>query len=71
MARVPYEIVAAEADRLIIKMAASLTRDRVLHYWNLYISYIESCGWTDQEYDRETMKRIDLAWFNIKRNNWN
>jgi len=67
MHRVPYEIVVMEADRLIIKMATSTTWERADYYWDVYISYIEACGWTDQEFDQETIRRVDAAW----RKNWN
>ncbi len=69
MSRIPYEIVAAEADRLIIRMVVAPTVEQVYYYWDLYVTYIEACGWTDQEFDKETIKRIDAGWF--KRRNWN
>lgn len=68
MTRVPYEIVAIEANKIIVKMAASSSWD----YWEQYIAYIEVCGWTDWEYDLETLKRIDAAWETIRfRRIWN
>lgn len=67
MSRIPYEIVAVEANRLIIRMAIAPTWQRANYYWNLYLEYITACGWTDQEYDRETLRRIDAAWVNCKR----
>jgi len=71
MSRVPYENVAAEADRIIVKMALASTWERAIYYWDMYIEYIESCGWSNQEFDNETLQRIDVAWSNIKRQNWN
>jgi len=63
MFRISYEIVAAEADRLIIRMVIASTVEQVYYYWKLYIAYIEACGWTDQDFDKETIKRIDADWF--------
>jgi len=71
MPRVPYEIVAIEAERLIIRMALSPTIRGSIHFWRRYIEYIEACGWTDREFDRETLKRIDAAWESLRRQLWN
>lgn len=65
MARVPYEIVAIEANKIIMKMAASSSWDQAFEYWDQYIAFIESCGWTDKELDLELIKRVDGAWESI------
>lgn len=62
MARVAYEIVAVEAERLIIRMALAPSMGQSIYYWRRYIEYIEACGWTDREFDLETLKRIDRTW---------
>ncbi len=71
MLRVPYELVAIEADRLIVRMAVAPTPRQASYYWDLYIVYIEACGWTDREMDLETMRRVDAAWENLRRQIWN
>lgn len=71
MARIPYEIVAIEADRLIVRMVLSYEVGLSLYYWELYLGYITACGWTDREFDLETLRRVDAAWENIKRHLWN
>ena len=71
MARVPYEIVSVEADRIIVRMATAPTWELAIYYWKVYLEYIEICGWSDREFDNETLKRIDAAWLNIRRSNWN
>jgi hypothetical protein len=70
MARIPYDIVVIEANRIIIRMALAPAWE-TCDYWDLYVAYIEVCGWTDQEFDRETLRRIDAAWENYKRKIWN
>lgn len=62
MIRIPYEVVAIEANSLIVKMSITSSLEKIQYYWNLYVAYIESCGWTDQEYDKETLKRINQDW---------
>lgn len=71
MPRVPYEMVALEADRLIIRMVIAPTPRQASYYWELYLGYISACGWTDRELDQETLRRIDAAWDNIRRKIWN
>ena len=56
--RVPYELVATQADNLIIGMALSLDT----RWWYRYLFFLDIHGWTDQEYDQETLRRIDAAW---------
>lgn len=70
--KIPYELVSIEADKLIIRSLIS-----ELHYYKyymLYLSFLEACGWTDKEYDEETLKRIDRNWdlfFKDKVTIWN
>jgi len=64
MSRFPYEMIAVEANRLIDKMALATNYRLYKYYWELYVGYITACGWTDWEFDRETMRRIDAAWDN-------
>lgn len=73
MVKVSYDLIVLEVDKLITSMALSSDFDSSCHYWNQYIFYIDACGWTDYEYDLETMRRIDLAWdqINIKKTIWN
>ncbi len=71
MARIPYEMVAIEADRLIVRMAIAPNPGQASHFWDLYIGFITACGWTDREFDLETLRRIDAAWENLRRQIWN
>lgn len=67
--RVPFEIIVEEADRLILKMASAKNMEDRVYYWDAYLSYLELCGWSNQQLDRELLNRIDAAWdfnkFNI------
>lgn len=67
MPRVAYDIVAIEANRLLMKMITSSDGDPFF-YWDLYIDFINACGWTDQEFDQETLRRVDAGWDDIT---WN
>lgn len=71
MPRIPYEIIVVEADRLIVRMVIAPTSRQADYYWELYLGYIAACGWTDRELDREMLRRIDLAWENLRRQLWN
>jgi len=73
MVKLPYDLIVLEADKLITGMALSSDFNSSTHYWRKYILYIDACGWTDYEYDLETMLRIDAAWDQIsfKKPTWN
>jgi hypothetical protein len=62
MARVPYEIVAIEVDRIMRKMVLASEWEQAYYYWDLCRGYIEACGWTNQEFDNETIRRVDKGW---------
>lgn len=62
MARVPYEVVAIEADRIIMKMVIASSWDEATYYWDVYLGYITACGWNNKSYDEETLKRVDNSW---------
>lgn len=70
MGRVPYDVVVIEADKLWLRMVIAPTWDSY-HHWDVYTAFIEACGWTEREFDREMLRRIDLAWDNIRRQIWN
>ena len=69
MVRIPYELVALEADRIIVRMVLSPNLRMVDYYWDLYINFITACGWTDRELDKETLRRIDANWYERLRYN--
>jgi hypothetical protein len=60
MLQVPYHIIADEANYLI-DMAATATIEEE-YYWDMYYALLHGCGWTDQEFDRGTLIRIDNYW---------
>lgn len=67
MARIPYDSMALEANRFIINMVKASSWEEAFSCWDQYIDFIEKCGWTDREFDLETIKRVDAAWEQIKR----
>ena len=66
MVRTPYEEVAFEADRLIVRMALASSIHLIDFYWEAYLSLLQSYGWTDLELDTETLKRIDVHWRQLR-----
>ena len=62
--RVPYDLIVLEADKIITSMALANDYESSYH-WKKYLLYIDACGWTDFEFDTETMIRIDSSWDQI------
>lgn len=60
MTKVPYDLIAIEADRLIIRMVLSSLYGYT--FYLKYLLYLSACGWTDKEFDLETLRRIDCSW---------
>ncbi len=62
MPKIPYEIVALEANKILNKILSSQEEDMIEAYYDRYIQYLEAAGWTAEEFDKESMKRIDKNW---------
>jgi hypothetical protein len=60
MLQVPYNIIADEANHLIDMAASSNIESQ--YYWDMYYALLHGCGWTDKEFDEETLYRIDNYW---------
>lgn len=58
--RVDYEIIAAEIEKIWWK-AISEDGDLFEAYYQV-IEFIEACGWTNEQYDAETLKRVNANW---------
>jgi hypothetical protein len=65
MYKVPYDMIAMEADRLVI-----LTIISPQTYLAQYYDFLMACGWTDWEFDLETLRRVDAIWERIYRQNF-
>jgi len=61
MPRIPYEIVSIEAEKILFKMVLAPSYD-AFEYYDRYIVFINACGWTDREFDTETLRRVDAGW---------
>lgn len=71
MFRVPYDIVSVEANRIIIRMAVASSWEESYYYWDLYYSYINNCGWSNKDFDKETLLKIDATWEKYLNQTWN
>jgi hypothetical protein len=60
--RVPYEILAPQAELVYQKVLSARTQDEMAKHFQEYSDFIEACGWTLQEYDREQLRRVDEDW---------
>jgi hypothetical protein len=61
MPRLPYDLVAIEADKILVKMVCAPSW-RAHEFFERYLLFITACGWTDLEFDMETLRRVDAAW---------
>lgn len=62
MARVPYEIVSIEADKILEKILSSSDADQMSKYYDEYLDYLHATGWSEEDFDLETSRRVDLGW---------
>lgn len=66
--RISYDVMAPQAEVLFQKVVAARTPEEMDARYKDYITYIEACGWTVQEYDNEQLKRVDMGWNEPKTN---
>lgn len=64
MARIPYEIVAIEADKLLNKVLSARSIDEMTILYDKYMAYLQATGWDSQSFDQETLIRVDKSWDN-------
>jgi len=68
--KLPYDSIAMVADSLVM-LAVVSPEPRT--YMDEYHDFLMSCGWTDRDFDQETLRRVDAAWERLHRKptTWN
>ena len=70
MAKLPYEQIAEQADKLFTRMTQATDLDTMKRYYEDYVSFLASAGWTPSEFDQEELKRVNEGW-DDKKTIWN
>ena len=70
MNKIPYDRIAPEIDRLIVKMAQTSSFQELNELIQVFDAYLEACGWDNDSFDKEYMKRIDEGWDNEESSLW-
>lgn len=66
MAKIAYELVAIQVEYLTMQMLRDYFNQTFSH--RLDEEFIEICGWKNEEFDAETLRRIDQSWYSIINN---
>lgn len=73
MSKLPYEMIAPQAEALLDKAAIALTNgapvEEVIAIRTEFRNFLEASGWTVQEFDKEMLARIDASWEEPKTEN--
>ena len=62
MAKIPYEQIAPEVDRLVINMVKAKDFQEVNYWVDVFNLYLEATGWDERSFEKEQLKRIDEGW---------
>lgn len=62
MARIPYDVVAIEANKLTRKMLSARSPEEMEKLYDLYIEYLNATGWDPISFDQETLSRVNEGW---------
>lgn len=65
---VPFHILS-DAVELILTKAATASEIDCQYYWDIYYNLIESCGWSDEDFDKEILNKVDNYWLSVSNKN--
>jgi hypothetical protein len=71
MAKIPYERIAPEANRLYEKMVVARDIQELKFWYDAYVSVLQAAGWDPVSFDKETQRRVDEGWDEGKPPIWN
>ncbi len=62
MPRIPYEYVALKVNTYLVRAVVSKSFEARCYWWDQYLGFLDACGWTDHDFDAETLRRIEIEW---------
>ena len=62
MRKLSYIQLCQQLDPLIIKMAFAVNSEDFKKFRTTYLSFIDASGWTEEDFENETLKNIDGNW---------
>ncbi len=71
MPKVPYELLAPEANKIIVKMTLAKDLKTISYWWDVYVSLLANAGWDPISYEKEEARRTDAGWDDSKPIVWN
>lgn len=57
---ISYRFAFIQANKILDKMLTNPDNFQEIH--DEYLDYIEKCGWTDEEFNKELLKEINKKW---------
>jgi hypothetical protein len=60
--KIQFDLVQIEAEKILFRLLGAKNDSESDKIYKEYLSYLDACGWTDAEYDSETLKRVDKNW---------
>lgn len=70
MKRVSYHLIAIQTAKLISNFAMAPSYERH-ERWNDYLTFIEACGWSDNEINNMILQEVDNSWVESTTINYN
>jgi hypothetical protein len=65
MIKMPYDLVALQANHLLELAIVALDFQDRRTYLDQYCEFLNATGWTDEEFDQATLERVDGGWDNV------
>lgn len=66
MKKIPFEIIAPQLNKLTDLIGETPNDDLAQKYREQYLALLEGFGWSEKEFDSESLNRIDQSWEKLK-----
>lgn len=62
MAKVPFELVSIETDKILSKMLDVKDQSEANDLYHQYFEFLKKSGWTEEEFDKATTDYVNKNW---------
>ena len=63
--KLPFDTVLLKSEKILKRVLLSGNSED--DYYDKYISFLNACGWENEEFDKELLKRVDDEFVNMWR----
>lgn len=62
MAKVPFELVSIETDKILSKMLETKDQSEANDLYHQYFEFLKKSGWSEEDFDKATTEYVNKNW---------